>query len=107
MALLNTQQMNSAGVALTLAPAAAGGDTADIGNGRTFLWYKNGSGAAITVTLTTPGTVDSDLAVADRTVSVPAAGDRLIGPLNPAVYGPIVSISYSGVTSLTVAAVNV
>lgn len=107
MALLTTQQMTSGGVAITLAGASAGGDTADVGNGRTFLWYRNASGAAITVTLVTPGTVDADLLVADRTVSVPAAGDRMIGPLNPAVYGPIVSITYSGVTSLTVAAVSV
>ena len=108
MALLTTQQMTSAGAALTLAAANVGGDTADISNGRTFLWCKNGSGGAITVTLATPGTVDGDLAVADRTVSVPATtGERLIGPLSPAAYGSIVSITYSGVTSFTVAAVSV
>ena len=107
MAFLNQQQMTSAGGAITLAPAAAGGDTAEIGSGRSFLWCKNGSGAAITVTLATPGTVDSDLAVADRTVTVPAAGDRLIGPLNPTVYGSIVSVTYSSVTSLTVAVVSI
>ena len=105
MALLSTQQMTSAGAAITLAAAAGGGDTADISNGRTFLWVKNGGGSSITVTLTTPGTVDGDLAVADRTVSVTNAQERLIGPLSPAVYGGVVAIGYSGVTSVTVAAV--
>lgn len=107
MALLTTQQMTSAGAAITLAAATGGGDTADISNGRTFLFVKNGSGAPITVTLATPGTVDGDLAVGDRAVSVPATtGERMIGPLNPAVYGSIVAITYSGVTTLTVAAVS-
>lgn len=107
MALLTTQQMTSAGAAITLATAAGGGDTADISNGRTFLWVKNGSGAPITVTVVTPGDVEG-LAITDRTVSVPATtGERLIGPLNPAVYGSVASITYSGVTSLTIAAVSV
>jgi hypothetical protein len=107
MALLTTQQMTSAGAALTLAAANVGGDTADISNGRTFLWCKNASGGAITVTLATPGDVEG-LAIADRTVSVPATtGERMIGPLNPAVYGSIATITYSGVTSFTVAAVSV
>lgn len=105
MALLTTQQMSSAGVAITLAAAAGGGDTADISSGHTFLWVKNGGGGSITVTLTTPGTVDGDLAVSDRTVTVANGAERMIGPLNPSVYGGVVSVGYSGVTSVTVAAV--
>ena len=106
MALLTTQQTTSAGAAITLVAAAGGGDTADISNGRTIIWAKNGSGGAITVTIDTPGTVDG-LAIANQAVSVPAGGERLIGPLNPAVYGQIASITYSGVTSLTVGAVSI
>lgn len=107
MALLTTQQMTSAGAAITLASAAAGGDTADVSNGRTFLWCKNGGGSSITVTLTTPGTIDGDLAVADRAVTVANGAEKLIGPLSPVVYGTVVSIAYSAVTSVTVAAVSV
>lgn len=107
MALLTTQQTTSAGGAITLAAAAAGGDTADISNGRTLLWVKNGGGSSITVTLATPGTVDGDLAIGDRAVTVANATEKLIGPLNPAVYGGVVAITYSGVTTVTVAAVSV
>lgn len=106
MALLSTQQMTSGGAAITLAAAAGGGDTADISNGRTFLWLKNGGGSSITVTLVTPGTVDGDLAIADRAVTVANGTEKLIGPLNPAAYGQVVSITYSGVTTVTVAAVS-
>ena len=108
MALLTTQQMTSAGAAITLTAATGGGDTADISNGRTFLWVQNAGAGSINVTLTTPGTVDGDLTVGDRVVAVPngATGDRLIGPLNPAVYGGIVAIAYSGVSSVTIAAVS-
>lgn len=109
MALLTNQQMTSAGGAITLTAAAGGGDTLDVGNGRTFLWVKNGGGSAITVTITTPGTVDG-LAITDRTVSVPNGGERLIGPLSPSVYADstgVAAISYSGVTSVTVAGVSV
>lgn len=106
MANLAVQQMTSAGAAITLASAAGGGDTADISNGRTFLWVKNGSASPITVTVTTPGVVDGDLAIADRTVTVANAGEKLIGPLNPRDYGGLASIAYSAATSVTVAAVS-
>lgn len=106
MALLTTQQMSSAGAAITPATAAGGGDTADISNGRTFLYVTNG-GSSITVTLTTPGVVDGDLAVGDRAVTCAGSGAvKFIGPLNPAVYGNVVSIAYSAVTSVTIAAVS-
>lgn len=106
MALLSTQQMTSAGAAITLASATGGGDTADISNGRTFLWVKNGAGSPVTVTLTTPGVIDGDLAVADRAVSVTNGTEKLIGPLRPDVYGGVVAIAYSAATSVTVAAVS-
>ena len=82
-------------------------------SGADFLWVKNASGGAITVTIDTPGTVNG-LTVGDRTVSVPATtGERLI-PLtvagrNVAEYQQttgVVNVDYSGVTSLTVAAVK-
>lgn len=106
MALLTTQQMTSAGAAITAVSAAGGGDTLDISNGRTFLWCNNGGGSSITVTLVTPGTVDGDLTVQDRAVSVTNGTWKMIGPLNPAVYGSVVSITYSGVTTVTVAGVS-
>lgn len=73
-----------------------------------WLHLKNGGGAPITVTIVTPGEVLPDLPVADLAVSVPAGGERLIGPL-PAPYfadpaDNLVDVTYSAVTSVTVAA---
>lgn len=83
--------------------AAGGGDTAPVGPGR-FLYVNNGSGGSLTVTVATPGTV-SGLAIADTAVAV-AAGDHALIPLANVFRGANgrAAITYSGVTSLTVAA---
>ncbi|MEU0584584.1 hypothetical protein [Streptomyces sp. NPDC006132] len=92
-----------ADVAAQAVAAAGGGDAAPVGPGR-FLYVNNGSGGTITVTVATPGTV-SGLAVADAAVPV-AAGDHAIIPLATVYRGANgrAAITYSGVTSLTVAA---
>lgn len=105
MALLATQNIVPAGVAESLSAAAGGGDTFTPDD-RTFLHVKNGSGGAITVTVVTPGTFRGQ-AIADYSVSVPATtGDRMIGPFPAEVFADpstgLASITYSGVTSLTV-----
>ncbi len=109
MALLATQQIGFAGTATTLTAAAGGGDTVSPDD-RTFLWVKNASGGAITVTVVIPGTyIGQNLP--DVAVSVPATtGERFIGPLTRQIADPttgVVNITYSGVTSLTVAAVRI
>ncbi len=76
----------------------------------TFLHFKNGSGAPITVTVATPGTVDG-LAIADPTAIVAAGGERFVGPLAVGTFGDaddarLVALSYSDVTSLTFAALT-
>ena len=74
-------------------------------NGRMFAHVKNGSGGAIVVTIQTPGTVDG-LAIADRTVSIPATtGDVMIGPFPPGQYNQsdgMVYIDYASTTSMTI-----
>lgn len=108
MALLATQQIQITGPAITLTAAAGGGDTVSPSD-RTFLWVKNASGSPITVTVVTPGTFKGQ-ALADVAVSVPATtGERLIGPLDGSLVDTtgVVPITYSGVTSLTVAAVRI
>ena len=106
MTLLATQQISIAGLNPTMSAANAGGDTV-VADDRTFLRVKNGSGSPVTVTVTTPGTV-SGLAIADATMSVPATtGDMMLGPLPASLFGDPVSISYSAVTSVTVAALRV
>lgn len=108
MATLTMQPVPDTGVAPAYAAANAGGDKCVAGNG-VFLHVKNGGASPITVTLATPGTVQG-LAIADRAVSVPNAGERMIAV--PDLYrdpadGGLASISYSGVTSVTVAAFRV
>jgi hypothetical protein len=109
MALLATQQIQITGPAITLTAAAGGGDTVSPSD-RTFLWVKNASGSPITVTVVVPG-VYFGQNLPDSGVSVPATtGERMIGPLDQRLADPttqVVGITYSGVTSLTVAAVRI
>ena len=113
MAELTLQQITEAGGAVTYASAAGGGDTVE-NNGKVFLHYKNGSGGEITVTITAQTTsVDSsvygDLTKANATQLIAASGECFIGPFSPLAYNNSSSqivITYSGVTSLTVAALQ-
>lgn len=106
MATLTKQSITRAGLVPAYVAAAAGGDkfTPDKDS---CLHVKNGSAGALTVTIVTPKEVAGH-AVADTAVSVPAAGERLIGSFpaehyaNPADVG-LAAITYSGVTSLTLA----
>lgn len=107
MAALTTQEIVPAGVTLTFAACAGGGDTF-VNDGNTFLYVKNGSGGALTVTIATPAT-PSGLTVAMPPVSVPAGGEKCIKPPPPQYSQPgaaTTNITYSGVTSLTIAAVK-
>ena len=71
---------------------------------------KSGAGAC-TVTIKTPGTIDN-LAIAERTVTVPATtGDVIIGPFPPAIYNTpgsnlLEGITVSEVTGLTAAVIQ-
>lgn len=94
----------------TFVAANAGGDTVVPGD-RTRLIVKNGGGAPITVTIPVfPATLATGAAQPAHTVSVPAAGEMWIGPLNTASYANpangLAAISYSGVTTVTVAAIS-
>lgn len=90
-----------------LVAATSGGDDAPTGAGL-LLVVKNGDSGAHTVTLVTPGTVNG-LAIADRTVSVAAAKTELI-PLVADYRNPSTgraSVTYDGVTSVSVGVVRV
>lgn len=82
--------------------AAAGGGDSFANTGKEFVVIKNGSGSPITLTVATPGTVDGDLAIADRTATIGAGETRAVGPFPVSTYGETVNLTYSGVTSLTV-----
>tara|TARA_R110002051_G_scaffold4506_1_gene24302 strand:+ start:2518 stop:2862 length:345 start_codon:yes stop_codon:yes gene_type:complete len=114
MAELTVQQITETGGAATYVAAAGGGDTAD-NNGHLFLHIKNGSGGELTVTITAlTTTVDSgmygDLTKSNATVTIAAGTDAFIGGFAPAAFNDgngEIAITYSGVTSVTIAALYV
>lgn len=94
----------------TFAAASAGGDTVVPGD-RTRLIVKNGGGSPVTVTIPVfPATLATGMAQPALVVTVPASGESWIGPLNAASHANpangLAAISYSGVTSVTVAAIS-
>ena len=97
MALLAPQQITIAGAAQTLSAAVAQ-DTMPPST-RYALWVKT-TGTATTVTLVTPAGLDRfTVALGDVSITCPATGDRLIGPLDPALADPItglITANYSG-----------
>lgn len=112
MATLTSQVINRAGLGPTYGAAAGGGDAMACGSGM-FLHVKNASGAPITVTLVVPTAraYEPNVAITSPAVSVPATtGDRMIGPIDAGTFldptTGLCTITYSGVTSLTVAAVQ-
>lgn len=80
--------------------------------GNEVLHFKKSGAGACTVTIATPGTVDG-LAVADRTVTVPATtGDLFVGPFPANIYNTpgtdlFAGFTVSEVTGLTLAILRV
>ncbi|MEV5347202.1 hypothetical protein [Streptomyces achromogenes] len=109
MATLGTQVIALAGLNPTYAPATGGGDKCEVGD-RNFLHVKNGSGSPVTVTLTATAALRGQ-AVSNVTVSVPASGERMIGPLASDLLqnqtDGLCSIGYSSATSVTVASLRI
>ena len=62
-----------------------------VNDGNVFLLVRNSGASARTVTIVTPGTVDTQ-AVADRVISITAAASRYIGPFPPSDYGDPLSV---------------
>lgn len=110
MAQLTVQNVVRAGLVPSYAAAAAGGDSFK-NEPLTILHVKNGSAAAITVTVTSQtknvpeGTTKTNL-----TVNVAAGSEAMIGPFSRSAFNDsngLVQVTYSAVTSVTVAAVRV
>ncbi|WP_151898275.1 MULTISPECIES: hypothetical protein [unclassified Streptomyces] len=109
MATLTVQTIGAGGLSPTYAAADVAGDKLKPGR-TTFLHVINADASPITVTIATPGTV-SGLAIADRAVTVDASDEQMI-PIPADLYGDpadsgLASVSYSSVTSVTVAALRI
>ena len=114
MATLTIQTISESGINnVSYASAAGGGDVVD-NNGNVFLHIKNGSGGELTVTITAQVTsVDNglygELTKANASIAIAGSGEAFIGPFTPAAYNNShaqIAITYSGVTSLTIAALQ-
>lgn len=109
MAALNVQSVVTGGLAIATTAAAAGGDTVQlspINDDRATLQVTNGGASPITVTLVDPGTTPAGNTTTAPAVSVAASATKLF-PLNPNLVNPstgFINITYSAVTSVTVAA---
>ena len=113
MATIAVQTINEAGKVATYQAAEVGGDVVS-NDGTIFLQLKNGSGGEITVTITAQTTsVDSslygDLTKSNAVKAMAASTELFIGPFAPIAYNNSdaqIAITYSGVSSLTIAALK-
>ena len=111
MATLATQSVSTAGLAPSYASAAGGGDKCRPGE-HTFLHVVNGGGGSINVTVNDPNSQNPGNAASfnpDLVVAVGAGANKMIGPLKASRFRDasdgLVAISYSGVSSVTVAVI--
>lgn len=105
MGVLNVQSITQAGVSPTFSAAGAAGDSF-ANTEKTYFHVKNGGGSSITVTVDSVAKCnhgfDHDLAI-----TVPPSGEKIIGPFPAARFNDDtskVNVTYSAVTSVTVAA---
>ena len=104
MAALTVQTISLTGLTPTTTAAGAGGDTfANAADASTFLRVENGGGGSVTVTIASTTTC-SQGGTHDVAVAVAAGAKADIGPFDPTRFGTTVSVTYSGVSSVTVAA---
>lgn len=106
MALLAPQIPRVTGTTATFTSAAGGGDTvAPSPTG--VLHVRNAGGSSINVTIVVPGTDEFGQARPDIVRAVAAGAHEMIGPLSsPLLADPtdgLIDITYSAVTSVTVA----
>lgn len=111
MATLTTQVINRAGAVVTPVAANVGGDAMTCGSGM-MLEVVNGGGGSITVTLAVPAarTFEPNVAITSPAIAVGAGVTRWIGPIDGQTFMDpttgLCTITYSGVTTVTVAAVQ-
>lgn len=115
MATLTIQSLVKTGSLQPTYAAASGGGDVMPNDGKTVLHVKNGGGGSINVTITAQiasrdaGPGYGTYTRADLVVAVPNAEERIIGPMPSIAFNNAqgqAAIAYSGVTSVTVAALR-
>lgn len=105
MANIVVQQISKSGIAPSFVAAAAGGDT-PANDGQTLVHVKNGGASSVNVTINSVEKCNHGFDH-DVIVAVPAGSERIIGPFEPKRFNNEngrLNITYSAVTSVTVAA---
>lgn len=108
MAVLTVQRTALTGLAPVFSGAAVGGDSF-VNSGRAYLHVKNGSAAAITVTVNSQTACNYGFDH-DAVVNVAAGAETIIGPFAQSRFSDasgLVQVTYSAVTTVTVAVVEV
>lgn len=106
--LITAQPVGSAGLDPVYEAANVDGNSFRLSSG-TALHVKNGSAGVVNVTIPTPMTVDG-LAVAERSIAVPAGDDRMVALGSTKAYvqpGGVAHVNYDVVASVTVAVLTV
>jgi hypothetical protein len=106
MATLTVITPTYAGAVFSPAAAAGGGDKF-VNTGNELLYIKNGGGSTITLTL--DAQTVAGLTITDPTVSITAGQEKIIGPFDPRYFtdsSGFLNLSYSAVTSVTVAVIQ-
>lgn len=112
MAALTLHNVSPSGKTVSYVAAAGGGDTVKAGS-RTFISVRNGGGGSVTVTVNDTKTKAPAGAAEfdpDLEVVIAPSTEKVIGPLPAERFANLsgnAEISYSGVTSVTVAALKV
>jgi len=109
MALLSAQSAVKGGTALNFVACTAGGDTVRTGD-RTYLLFKNGDASSKTITVAVPGNTSYGQANPANAIVVAAGATQIIGPIDgqfaqPGTTPPTANITYSAVTSCTIAVI--
>lgn len=107
MALIAHQKPTREGAATTYAAVSAS-DTTKCGD-HVVAHVKNASAAAVTVTPTVRGRLGGHLAAIAAT-SVPAGGERFIGPLRGDLFSDVngeATLAFSATASVTIAVLNI
>ncbi|MFD2704239.1 hypothetical protein [Salibacterium lacus] len=106
MAQLSVQKLSLSGISPSFTAAASGGDTFK-NYGKTILHVKNDGSSEVTVTVASNPCEYGENH--DVEVSIPAGEERQIGNFDQNRFnddGYLVSVSYSSVSSVTVAAIQ-
>lgn len=106
MATLTAVTPSVSGVSFSPVSAAAGGDRF-LNTGGEVFYVKNAGGGSITVTVDAQS--DGGVSYTDPTITVASGAEKVIGRFDPRKFNDssgYVNISYSGVSSVTVAVIS-